>query len=302
MSVRTLWTWEHAEARSPGRPRRAAAARDATRVAVEALLAERGTMGARAAWWALRKAHPLRVVRVVVKEWKEARRLAERERREAARWHVEVLVQGAVWCWDGTHVGRDAEGRPVIEEVVRDEGTRGFAGVGASVLGTLEQAAAQHGWPLLGREDNGVENREKDVVARLKENRVILLRSLPRVPQHNPRAERGMRELKEITGLGKGCVVERAEAEARLAWACGVLNRKPRECLAWKSAEQACVALPWWYSRVSREEFHSTACAAIERAVQNAKGERARRAAEREAIFAVLEQFQLIKRWRGGPA
>lgn len=301
MSVRTLWTWEHAEARSPGRPRRAEAVRPATRRAVEALLEEQGRMGARAAWWALGKAHPLRVVRDAVKEWKEAKRLAERARREASRWHMEVLVQGAVWCWDGTHVGRDGEGRPVIEEVVRDEGTRGYAGVGARLLETLEAAAAERGWPLLAREDNGGENFAPEVLAKLAEQKVIVLRNQPRVPQHNPRAERGMRELKELTGLGKGCVVDRAEAEARLAWACGMLNRKPRGCMAWKSAEQACADLPWWYSRVGREEFHSTACAGVERAVQNAEGKRARRAAEREAILAVLEQFQLIKRWRGRP-
>jgi hypothetical protein len=301
VSVRTLWTWEHAEARSPGRPRRAEAARPATRAAVSALLAEQGRMGALAAWRLLEQAHPLRQVREVVKEWKEARRLAERERREAERGHVEVLVQGAVWCLDGTHVGRDAEGKAVIEEVVRDEGTRSFQGVGAGVVGTLEGAAAECGWPLLLREDNGGENLAPEVVAKLAEHEVIVLRNQPRVPQHNPRAERGMRELKEITGLGKGCVVERAEAEARLGWACGVLNRKPRACLGWKSSVQACADLPWWYSRVSREEFHSTACAAIERAVQNAKGKRARRAAEREATLAVLEQFQLIKRWQGRP-
>ena len=301
MSVRTLGTWEHAEARSPGRPRRAEAVRQATRVAVESLLAERGRMGARAAWWALERAHPLRVVRDVVKEWKETKRLEERARREASRQHVEVLMQGAVWCWDGTHVGRDGEGRPVIGEVVRDEGTRGFAGVGVNLLATLEAAAAEHGWPLLAREDNGGENFTPEVLAKLAEQKVIVLRNQPRVPQHNPRAERGMWELKEITGLGKGCVVEREEAEARLVWACGLLNRKPRGCLGWKCAEQACADLPWWYSRVSREEFHSTVCAAIERAVQNAKGKRARRAAEREAILAVLEQFQLIKRWRGRP-
>lgn len=302
MSVRTLWTWEHAEARSPGRPRRGEAADRATRAAVEALLAERGRMGALAAWRLLEKVHPLRRVREAVKEWKEARRREERERREAARGQVEVLVQGAMWCLDGTHVGRDVDGRPVIEEIVRDEGTRSFQGVGADVVGTLEGAAAECGWPLLLREDNGGENMAPEVVAMLAEHGVIVLRNQPRVPQHNPRAERGMRELKEVTGLGKGCVVERAEAEARLAWGCGVLNRKPRACLGWKSAQQACADLPWWYSRVSREEFHSTACAAIERAVQNAKGKRARRAAEREAIFAVLEQFQLIKRWRGRPA
>jgi hypothetical protein len=108
-----------------------------------------------------------------------------------------------------------------------------------------------------------------------------------------------MRELKEITGLGKGRVVVREEAEAELRWACGVLNAKPRACLVWKSSEEACEDFPWWYSRVSREEFHWAVCAARRRAVQGATGKRAQRAAEREATLAVLEKFHIIQRWRG---
>jgi len=299
VSVRTLWTWEHAEARSPGRPRRAEAQSQEAKRAVRALLVQTGPLGSLASWEQLGRAHPLRVVRAVVKEWKTERRRAARERREDERSHMEVLVQGGVWCLDGTHVGRDAEGNAIMEEIVRDEGLRDFKRVGASVLGTLEQAAEPGGWPLVIKEDNGWENRTPEVVALLKKKKVIVLANLPRVPQHNPRAERGMRELKEITGLGKGRVVVREEAEAELQWACGVLNAKPRACLDWKSSEEACATLPWWYSRVSREMFYSTVCAARQRAVRGATGKRAQRAAEREATLAVLEQFHIIKRWRG---
>lgn len=299
VSLRTLWAWEHEEAQSPGRPKCAEKTRQAARAAVHAQLAQTGPMGGRAAWERLGRAHPLRVVREVVREWKLSRRTAARGRREDERQHMEVLVRGAVWCLDGTHVGRDAQGKGVMEEVVRDECTRGFQGGGAEVLGTLERASASGDWPLVAREDNGWENRAPEVLARLAAEKVVVLPNLPRVPQHNPRAERGMRELKEITGLGKGRLVVREEAEAELVWACGVLNAKPRACLGWKSADQACADFPWWYSRVSREEFYSTVCAARQRAVQGAKGKRAQRAAEREATLAVLEQFQLIKRWRG---
>lgn len=299
MSVRTLWTWEHAAAGNPGRPRRVERDRQATRTAVRALLVQEGVMGGLAAWTRQGRTHPLRVVREVVREWKEERRRAARERREDECRHVDVVVQGGVWCLDGTHVGRDAARRPVMEEIVRDEGTRRFAGVGASVLGALERAAARHGWPLAIRVDNGWENRAPEVVERLAEQQVIVLPNAPRVPQHNPRAERGMRELKEITGLGKGCVVVREEAEAQLEQACAVLNAKPRACLAWRSAEQACTQVPWWYSRVCRAKLYSTVCAARRRAVRGVQGKLARRTAEREAILAVLEQFHIIKRWRG---
>lgn len=299
MSVRTLWTWEHAAAGSPGRPKCAEEQRQATRAAVRALLAERSAMGGLAAWKILGEAQPLRVVREAVREWKEENRMAARERREDERQHMEVLVQGGVWCLDGTHVGRDAGGKSVMEEVVRDECSRSFEGVGADVLETLERAAATGGWPLVVREDNGGENRSLEVMKRLEEEQVIVLPSLPRVPQHNPRAERGMRELKEITGLGKGRVVVREAAEAQLERACAVLNEKPRACLGWKSAEEACAEIPWWYSRVCRARLYSAVCAARRRAVQGATGKRAQRAAEREATLAVLEQFHIIKRWRG---
>lgn len=299
MSARTLWTWEHEAPATPGRPRHAEAKRRATGLAVSALLVEQGAMGSLAAWKSLGNAHPLRVVREVVKDWKKSRRIAARDRSEDERHHVEVLVQGGVWCLDGTHVGRDAEGKSVMEEVVRDECTRDYKSVGASVLGTLVRAAESDGWPLLLREDNGGENRDPDVVALLKKKKVIVLPNLPRVPQHNPRAERGMRELKEVTGLGKGRVVVRGEAEAELSWACGVLNAKPRACLDWRSSKEACADFPWWYSRVSREKLYSTVCAARRRAVRGATGKRAQRAAEREATLAVLEKFHIIKRWRG---
>lgn len=166
-------------------------------------------------------------------------------------------------------------------------------------LGASARAPVRRGWPLVLREDNGWENRSSEVVRLLAEKKVIVLPSLPRVPQHNPRAERGMRELKEITGLGKGRVVVREAAEAQLERACGVLNEKPRACLGWRSAEEACAEIPWWYSRVCRAKLYSTVCAARRRAVQSVQGKRARRKAEREAILAVLEQFHIIKRWRG---
>jgi hypothetical protein len=58
--------------------------------------------------------------------------------------------------------------------------------------------------------------------------------------------------------------------------------------------------MPRWYTRVSRESFHQAACSAIEKAVQGQRTARARRRAEREAIYATLEHFGLVRRTRGG--
>jgi len=51
---------------------------------------------------------------------------------------------------------------------------------------------------------------------------------------------------------------------------------------------------------VDRDTFHETACYKIARAVQSAGTPRARRLAEREAIYETMEQFGLIRRTRGG--
>ncbi len=51
---------------------------------------------------------------------------------------------------------------------------------------------------------------------------------------------------------------------------------------------------------VDREIFYRAVCAAVTQAVNGRDPGRARRRAERAAIFATLEQFDLIIRYRGG--
>lgn len=88
---------------------------------------------------------------------------------------------------------------------------------------------------------------------------------------------------------------------AALGLAAAQLNRRPRQTKkkylpALEFRHSMCPAI----ALVDRETFYRAACAAMAAAVpQQAKG-RARRRAERAAIFATLEQFDLIIRYRGG--
>jgi len=58
--------------------------------------------------------------------------------------------------------------------------------------------------------------------------------------------------------------------------------------------------LPRWYALVDRETFYAAARSAIDAAVLGCSTARARRTAEREAIYQTMERFELISRTRGG--
>jgi transposase InsO family protein len=80
-------------------------------------------------------------------------------------------------------------------------------------------------------------------------------------------------------------------------WRLDHCRRRPR--LGWRTAAQAYENSERWYTRVSRERFYSQTCLAIQQAVQGCTNPRAKRMAEREAIFQSLESFGLIRRTRG---
>lgn len=155
---------------------------------------------------------------------------------------------------------------------------------------------------------------------------VVHLFSMPRTPQHNAVAERGMREIKETTSLGAGrelaaLTVERAEVvfarggrapalkltpardeewPLELEEACLALNDRARPSRGGRSATELDRILPHWDHRICRESFHRAAMEEIERASAAAPSVHARRKAVREAIYFTLEAFGLVKRTRGG--
>ncbi len=136
----------------------------------------------------------------------------------------------------------------------------------------------------------------------LHDHQVIHLKNLPYTPQHNAWSERGMGELKGAAEIEQGAVFGSLEAAAErlhLGWR-RADRETPRKVLSWRTREVAYEEMATCYTPDSHAGFYQTACSAVEQAAQGASTARARRRAERGAIYATLEQSGYIKRTRGG--
>jgi len=225
---------------------------------------------------------------------------------------VELLRKDALWSIDATHVGGKEEAVVVRKVATTSTADIGVGGppVAGDLVGALERARKARGClALVVALDNGGPMRSRELRAWADRERVVLLFNLPRTPQHNGWGEHGMRELKEEAGLPtratRTCGDARedppeGEVAARLERARRVLDRRPRASRGWKTALAVDAALPPCYCALARERFHEAACSAIREALAVPGTARARRRAEREAIFATMERFGLIRRTRGG--
>lgn len=311
MSERTLRRWAALagkEGRSPGRPRHPEAVREAVRAAVKAELDRLGwTAGEPAIRSALPWA-PRRPLREALKGLKAAHRTEHRRRDEATRVSVDVLERDVLWCLDATHLGR--AGRRGIEgQVLREAATRrtllvtsGYAATQDDVVALLQRMAATGRLPLVLGTDNGPAYVGDRVRQWLVAHRVVHLLNLPRTPRHNARAERAIGELKAESGLGSGVeLVDPEHALRRLEAARRRLDHlRPRPCLDGCTASAVDAAMPSAYTQSERAVFFDEVRVAVEVAVGGIDGARARRQAQREAVFRVLERRGLIRRTRGG--
>ena len=229
------------------------------------------------------------------------KRRGERLRQEAAarRTSLTVLAKGAVLCQDAFQKGR------VHADITRDRATMRIEAVSAGGPGTaadtitgLEILRASGRLPLVFQTDNGSQYKADAVQEYLAKNRVTGLRNLPRTPQHNPSAERAVREVKSSVDLDE-C--------SNPADACQEIARKvvlrnstlPRQSKGWKTADELDAIIPPWYLSVHREVFY---CAVQEgkRLLPAGMKPRERRKAEREVVFQALERFGLAVRTTGG--
>jgi transposase InsO family protein len=317
VTPRTVHNWKRAEApgatpaRPPGRPKTAPEVHARAREIVRAVLVERATHDLGEA--ALRKAHPtipIRALREALKVEKAARAERAAKHAEEARVSTTVHAVGAVWVLDGTHTGREPQGPEVAAEVARDVASGLFLPMkvgkkaGAiEIVWFLEMLRRLVGAvPLVLVTDNGSAYRSILFAAYLWIHGVIHLRSLPRTPQHNPFAERGIRTVKLRAGVGKGYVVlDQDELRRRLEQVRCELNttlRQRPQCLL--TPAQCWGTMPMATTLVARKTFFDAACANIVAAQRDNQNTRDRRKAVREAIAVTLEQFNLITRTRGG--
>jgi transposase InsO family protein len=214
-----------------------------------------------------------------------------------------------MWGQDGTHLGRVPQGSVAIEsQVIRDRGSLAIIGLhtGESadhedVVELLAATALQReSYPLVYGRDNGSIYQHPAVLAHLAEHHVIVLRSLPRTPEHNGATECTMKELKGVTQLGKGCRLEVCAAQKKMLDAVRLLNKnRMRDSKGFKTADEMDekLARP---ETSQRDLFYKICRARMQAALLGQKSVRAGRMAEREEVFRTLEEFGFIKRTRGG--
>lgn len=254
---------------------------------------KQGYPGSRPVEKALRDV-PIRQVRQVIaaiKRRKEERYQAHRKR---VRVRIKVVKPNVVVTMDGA----SPESGDFV--VVRD---RADLSVNATAceshlaskdtIQVLNKLKSKDDLPLVVGTDNGSPFCSEAVKDYLKEHKIIHLKSLPYVPQHNGSCENAVKEFKTLIGkyrLGPEEACRRlneGRLRASLSWQTSCQYRKEKQ-------------KPW--SREAREEFYDAATKAIRESQAGTKSVYEKRKAEREAIFQTLENFELITRTRGSPS
>lgn len=271
---------------------------------------------------------PVGLVQELVALLKHRRAKREQQRIEAARVQAEMRARDVLWPVDETHLGRDEEGetRALVVREARVPKTLSIAvgppATAEDVERQLERTAEERGgWPLVVGFDNGGCFRAQSLQERLAKEQVVALYNLPHTPQHNARAERGIGDLRRAAGLpgpkarraapaaqrnaGSAALaeqqVDRPSLLARLLFASSELDgRTARYALDGLTPDEVDRIAPRADDLVSRARFYADACAALESVARQQLPARARRRAEREAIWCTLEQHGLVQRTRGG--
>lgn len=314
VTPRTLENWVHASTRPTprrvGRPGPTAEERRAAQWAVAGLARMDRRVSCRCVRALLQDRFRTRVLDEATRQWKQHGVRKVQRRIAIRRVKITVHAPDVIWGMDGSHMGRTPESAPVECQATRDRCSRRTLGLalgrpacGRDVVHILQAIIQRTGRrPLVFASDNGSNFTSEEVEAYLKEQQIVHLRNVPHTPQHNAASERGLGELKEISGLGKGVVIEDLRAAAlRLQSAWHVLDHHhARPALGGQTAEECYQAGPQGVTMPDRELFYRSVCDAQEAAVAAAPNARARRIAMREATFATLERFTLITRTRGG--
>lgn len=296
VTTRTLRSWKVQAKLSSSPRRRGRKKKDVTLAELLAIAREwrsQGHVGARPVIKAL-SGMRVRLIRDVVGGLKKRRRARHIDHVLAARTKVKVHKPGVLVAMDAAKTPNQ-EGGEII--VCRDRGSlkteatesKAPATSASDTLGVLTQLKEQGRLPLVAASDNGSPFTANEVENFLAENKVIHLRSLPRVPQQNGSAEHAVGEVKGQIKTGK--TPEQA---------CRTLNDcRKRQSLNWQTPTEFEREHFQPYTDEERTEFFNAANAAIAAAKLGTRTAYEKRKAEREAIFQTMERFKLITRIRG---
>ena len=240
---------------------------------------------------------PLRLVQANVKKVKLEREQRRLQNIEEKRVSVEVLAREAIWTIDGTQT-KSAPNEKQFNQVIKDRGSLAYrailSGEPAKAEDITNLLEAMPMLPLVIGSDNDRIYCGERTRKWLEDRQVIHLRSLPRTPQHNGAMEIAMRELKDVAGESAYISSESLVAAAKQ------LNiSKLRGSKGYKTSTVLDAELPVAYSRVTRAEFYQKCRERLSRIDSGPMEWREKRMAEREIIYATLEEYGLIKRTGG---
>ncbi len=253
----------------------------------------------------------VRLLQGVVRELK--RRWRARAQRRLARERVSIAPAGrdVMWSLDATHLGREVAGAGVEGQAVREVATTrtlalsvGAAADTEAATMVVEAAARRRGgrYPLVLVTDNGPPYTSEAFEHFLEEHCVLHLLSLPHTPQHNPWVERGHRDLKDESGLGKGVVVldHVAAAQCLVAALDKIDGARLRARFGYRTARAIDAEMAVPYDESLRVRLRQDVRRRVEKGLHDRMTRRQRRVLHREAILAALEMFGMIERTRGG--
>jgi hypothetical protein len=303
VGVRSLWNWERANpSRRPGRPPCSESVKFRLLLAVRREFKEQGwTVGWRPIFDALLTKHTS-FLQDFVRDIKARHQARLEARLRRNRVHVDVLMCGAFVVEDGAQIQsskvevlKDRGSLKTVEAIVSKNITS------KDVISGLEQLKATRGLPLVLGTDNGSIYREKGVKRYLEKEHVIHLLSKVHTPQDNASAERGIGELKAEMNCDEKADFSTPEGVLLgLRKAVKKLSFRKRASKGYKTSIELESQMPCWRGKIARESFYEQASRAIREAVSGKNSAKSQRVAEREAIFSTLEQFQVIKRTKGG--
>jgi transposase InsO family protein len=292
LSTRTMRSWKRSCEESPvrvGRKPRAISFKEIKEVLRE--WERQGRPGSRPVSLALPQVS-LRHVRLIVARLKKRKRKQYQKIRIANRTSVKIKVPGVFLVADGT-TDKQKQDHLVVRDraSLKTEVSHCLSKhlQAQDTLKFLKKLKKEGRLPLVLGTDNGSPLCAGVVKDFIRENKIIHLRSLPRVSQHNASAENAVREFKEILDIG----VEAINA-------CEILNyARRRQKLGGLTSQQFEQKYIKKITQEDRALFYETACLAIEASKLGEKSSCQKRKDERQAIFQTLERFSLITITKG---
>lgn len=243
---------------------------------------------------------PKRLVQEQVATIKRDHRKQIRTVIERNRITTKVNTREAIWSLDGTFLKKKRDGQA---QVIKDRGSLAYRGISEStksrsedVIELFTEVKAEYGLPLVCSTDNGSNYCSLEMSEYFKKEKIIHLRSLPRTPEQNGAIEISMRLLKSASALDRALGTESAAQTA-------IENLNKYKLHATKGLKTSCALdeeMVVSYTKVSREVFYDRCMERLQRVNDSSLMNNERRRAEREVIFATLEEYGLINRTQAG--